>query len=143
MTLKVQWARLILFGALSVLPAKMQGQTNVGCVSATDTYAPIYRDGYGGMVSRTDQASVKTRSLFGLPTIADAQVTIVSDTTICRIASAAYDSVFSHSAAAEQPLVLKIGSAQYVVVKGLEKKGGRANVLFNQNFTVAEKKIWF
>lgn len=135
--------RVFLLSAIFALPAEVVGQGNVGCVTSTNHYAPIYRDGYGSMVSRTDQASAKNRSYLGLPNIANTQVTIASDTTICRMASAAYDSVVSFPAPSEAPLVLKIGTTQYVVVKGLDNPGGRINVLFNQTFTVAQKKIWY
>ena len=135
--------KLCLLISVVALPAASHAQGNVGCVSPTNSYAPLYRYGYGGMVSRTDQASASNRTLLGLPTIANAQVTIVSDTTTCRIASAAYDSAVSFQAPNQAPLVLKIGTAQYVVVKGLDNQGARINVLFNQTFTVAQKQIWY
>jgi hypothetical protein len=50
--------------------------------------------------------------------------------------------VFGVPAPTEAPLVLQLG-AQYIVVKGLGDQGGKANVLFNQDFTVAQKKIWY
>jgi hypothetical protein len=136
-------ASLFVAAAIVALPTASYAQGNVGCVGTTNPLAPVYRDGYGGMVSRTDQASVTNRSQLGLPNIPNAQVTIASDTTTCRIASAAYDSAVSFPAATEAPLVLKIGTTQYLVVKGVNNQGARINVLFNQNFTVAQRKIWF
>ena len=134
----------LLFGAAWFgLPTVTYAQGNVGCVATTNHSAVMYRGGYGSMVSRTDQGSVKDRASLGLPSIPDAQVTISSDTTVCRIASAAYDSAVRFPAPNEAPLVLKIGTTQYVVIKGIESHGGSFNVVFNQAFTVAQKTIWF
>lgn len=130
-----------LFGLL-IAPSVLIGQTNVGCLSATDPYAQVYRDGYGSMVSRTDAGSVAQRTRLGLPNIPGAQVTIVSDTTTCRVASAAYDAALGESAPGEPPLVLQL-SDRYVVVKRLGYPRGRGNVLFDQNFATVIKKIWY
>ena len=132
----------ILLALVFAFQGVMNAQTNIGCVSASDPYAHVYRDGYGSMVSRTDPGSIAQRTNLGLPNIADSQVTVVSDTTTCRIASAAYDAALAASAASEPPLVLLLGT-QYVVVKRLKYVRGRVNVLFNQNFTIVQKKIWY
>lgn len=143
MLTRFQLDRIALLVVFLAMPTAMRAQGNVGCVSATNPGAPIYRDGYGGMVSRTDQASATNRAVLGLPNIPNAQVTIVSDTTTCRIASVAYDSVFSVPTPNEPPLVLRLGT-QYVVIKGIDiPQHGRANVLFNQDFTIAQKTIWY
>jgi hypothetical protein len=139
---RLQVSRLILGSVLCAIPSALFAQTNIGCVSATDPHAHVYRDGYGSMVSRTDPGSVAQRTNLGLPNIPDAQVTIVSDTTKCRIASTAYDAALSASAASEPPLVLQLGT-QYVVVKRLKFPRGRVNVLFNQDFSIPQKTIWY
>ena len=122
-------------------------QTNVGCLSGANERGRIYRDGYGAKVSLTDDASARNRSTLGLPNIPNEQVTIVTDTTTCRIASAAYDSAVGSYALAEPPLVLKIGTTGYIVVKGFEAHGGRQhfrmNVFFNQDFAVVKARIWY
>jgi hypothetical protein len=141
MRIRSQLTRLFSVLAFVGLPTGLAAQGNFGCASATDRLVSIYRDSYGRMVSRTDPASVAQRARLGLPTLADNQVLIVSDTTKCRIASAAYDSVFHFPAPTERPLVLQLNT-QYVVVKGLADHGGKANVLFNQDFTVVQTKIW-
>jgi hypothetical protein len=129
------------------LPTATYAQTNVGCLSAANERGRIYRDGYGAKVSLTDEASARNRSTLGLPNIPNEQVTIVSDTTTCRIASMAYDSAVGSYALSEPPLVLKIGTEGYVVVKGFETQGGgqhfRMNVLFKQDLTVAKTRIWY
>jgi hypothetical protein len=139
----VNLTQLVVALALVALPSALCAQTNPGCASpATNSHAAAYRDGYGAMVSRTDPASVADRVRLGLPTLANNQVVIVSDTTACRIASAAYDSAFSAPAPTEAPLVLKLNT-QYVVVKGFGNPHGRPNVLFNQDFTVVQTTIWY
>lgn len=141
MRIQPQLIRLFSVLALVSLSTGLAAQGNVGCASPTNRLVPIYRDSYGSMVSRTDPASVAQRARLGLPTLADNQVLVVSDATKCRIASAAYDSVFHFPAPTDPPLVLQLNT-QYVVVKGLDNHGGKANVLFNQDFTAAQTKIW-
>jgi len=123
-------------------PSPVEAQTSSACVSATDTYAKVYRDGYAGMVSRTDAGSVTQRTKLSLPTLQPSQVLIVTDTTTCRTASNAFDSATGISAAAEAPIVLQLGT-QWIVIKRLKYRGGRVNILFDQNFSTAQKKIWF
>jgi hypothetical protein len=129
------------FACLGVaIPIALLGQ-DAGCVSPTDTRARLYRAAYGGMVSGTDPGYVAQRTNLGLPTLSASQVIVVTDTTTCRIASAAYDHELDVSAPSEAPLVLQLGT-QYVVVKRLDSDGGRISVLFNQDFTIAQKRIW-
>ena len=131
----------LLFVCLVVTVPKALLAQNVGCVKPTDTNASQYRAMYGGMVSGTDAGLVAQRANFGLPTLPASQVRIVTDTTTCRIASAAYDKVLGVSAPSEAPVVLQFG-AQYVVVKRLKFVRERINVLFNQDFTIAQTRIW-
>ena len=112
------------------------------CVSDTTQRAKDYRDGYGGMVSRTDSMSVSGRTILGLPTLAANAVTIVTDSTTCARASAAYDNALGVSAASEAPVVLKLGN-QWIVVKQLDFPGVSPNVLFNLDFSIAQKTIAF
>jgi hypothetical protein len=112
------------------------------CVSDTTEDAKQYRYGYGGMVSRTDSQSVAGRTIFGLPTLQASAVTIVTDSATCAIASAAYDTALGVSAASEAPIVLKLGN-QWIVIKKLDFPGVSPNVLFNLDFSVAQKTIAF
>jgi hypothetical protein len=135
------WHMAVLFVYLVVGVPKALLAQNVGCVSPTDADAAMYRAGYSGMVSGTDAGLVAQRANFGLPTLSASQVIIVTDTTTCRIASAAYDRELGVSAPSEAPIVLQLGS-QYVVVKTLHFVRERINILFNQDFTTAQKRIW-
>ena len=122
--------------------ATLAAQSSNACVSATSPDAQSYRAGYGGMVSRTDAESVAQRSNLSLPTLVPSQVLIVSDTTTCRTASNAFDSATGIPAADEAPIVLQMGT-QWIVIKRLKYRGARVNILFNQNFSTAQKRIWF
>jgi len=56
MPIGIHLARLGLLAILFAVPNALRAQGNVGCVSATNPRALVYRDGYGGKVSRTDPA---------------------------------------------------------------------------------------
>jgi hypothetical protein len=122
-------------------PAVLVAQSE-SCVSDTTEDAKQYRYGYGGMVSRTDSQSVAGRAILGLPTLQASAVTIVTDSTLCATASAAYDTALGVSAASEAPIVLKLGN-QWIVIKKLDFPGVSPNVLFNRDFTVAQQTIAF
>jgi len=122
-------------------PAVLVAQSG-SCVSDTTEDAKLYRDGYGGMVSRTDSQSVAGRTILGLPMLPASAVTIVTDSTTCATASAAYDTTLGVSAASEAPIVLKLGN-QWIVIKKLDFPGVSPNVLFNLDFTVAQATIAF
>jgi hypothetical protein len=122
-------------------PAVLVGQSG-SCVSDTTERAKQYRNGYGGMVSRTDSQSVAQRTAFGLQTLPASAVTLVTDSATCATASAAYDTALDLSAVSEAPIVLKLGN-QWIVIKKLDFPGVSPNVLFNLDFTVAQKTIAF
>jgi hypothetical protein len=94
------------------------------------------------MVSRTDSESVAQRVNLGLPTLQPTQVTIVTDAATCQTASAAFDNAVRVSASNEPPIVLQLGT-QWIVIKKLKYRGVRPNVLFNHDFSVAQKTIAF
>jgi hypothetical protein len=94
------------------------------------------------MVSRMDSMSVAQRVNLGLPTLQPAQVTIVTDAATCQTASAAFDSAVGVAASNEAPIVLQLGT-QWIVIKKLKYRGVRPNVLFNHDFSVAQKTIAF
>jgi hypothetical protein len=110
---------------------------------STDTaIARIYRDGYGSMVSRTDEQSVAQRVALKIPMLFPDQVVIVTDHSVCSTASAAFDKELGVSAASEAPIVLKLGT-QWAVVKHLAFRHIRPNVIFDSTFTTAVARIWY
>jgi hypothetical protein len=112
-----------------------------GC--STDTaIARIYRDGYGSMVSRTDEQSVAQRIALKIPTLLSNQVVIVTDRSVCSTASAAFDNELGISASSEAPVVLRLGT-QWAVVKHLGFRHFRPNVIFDSTFRTAVARIWY
>ncbi len=110
---------------------------------STDTaIARIYRDGYGSMVSRTDEQSVAQRAALKLPTLLPNEVVLVTDRSVCSTASAAFDKELGVSASSEAPIVLKLGT-QWAVVKHLGFRHVRPNVIFDSTFTTAVARIWY
>jgi hypothetical protein len=94
------------------------------------------------MVSRTDEQSVAQRTALKLPTLLPGQVTIVTDHSVCGIASSAFDKTLGVSAANEAPIVLQLGT-HWAVVKQLAFQHYRPNVLFDSTFTTTIARIWF
>ena len=112
-----------------------------GC--STDTArARIYRDGYASMVSRTDDQSVAQRAALKVPTLLPSQVIIVTDHSVCSIASTAFDKTLGVSAANEAPIVLQLGT-HWAVVKQLAFQHFRPNVILDSTFTTTVATIWF
>jgi len=93
------------------------------------------------MVSRSDTASARQRLNLGLPTLAANQVQIVSDTTVCRTASVAYDAAANVSYPAQPVVVLALGSTRRIVIKDVGFRGAALNLLFDQNFATLLKRI--
>jgi hypothetical protein len=122
-------------------PARPYPQETTGC-STDIAMARIYRDGYGSMVSRTDEQSVAQRVAFKIPTLLPSEVAIVTDHSVCSTASAAFDKELRVSASSEAPIVLKLG-AQWAVVKHLGFRHFRPNVIFDSTFTTALARIWY
>ena len=112
-----------------------------GCSPDTAS-ASIYRDGYASMVSRTDSQSVAQRAAFRIPMLLPSRVIIVTDHSICSIASAAFDKTLGVSAANEAPIVLHLGT-HWAVVKNLAFRHYHPNVIFDSTFTTAVARIWF
>jgi hypothetical protein len=135
-------ARMLCLVLSVTCPPVLSAQSASGCVSDTVHVAQIYRSGYASMVSRTDSESVAQRVNLGLPTLQPTQVTIVTDAATCQTASAAFDNAVRVSASNEPPIVLQLGT-QWIVIKKLKYRGVRPNVLFNHDFSVAQKTIAF
>jgi hypothetical protein len=77
---------------------------------------------------------VAMRSETGLPNLAETQVRLVGDTTVCRTASAAIDAKRLNKYPATPVIVLELGTKR-LVIKDVGLSGGRLNFLFNQDFS--------
>jgi hypothetical protein len=94
------------------------------------------------MVSRTDEQSVAQRVALKIPTLLPSQVVIVTDHSVCSLASIAFDKTLGVSAANEAAIVLQLGT-HWAVVKHLAFQHNHPNVIFDSTFTTAVARIWF
>lgn len=136
--------RLFVFAALvaSILtaPVSLVAQATGPCVDPTSRRALDLRHIVGVMVSQADSVAANERARFSLPQVAENQVTIVSDTTVCRTASTAYDAAASTTPIDKPVVVLAVGT-QRLVVKDYRFGEWLLAVLFNQDFTTVVKRF--
>ena len=82
------------------------------------------------------------RAELGLPTLSNSQVRIVADTTVCRIASQAYDATLQVPYPSEPVVVLELGNKR-VVIKDIGFRGGTMmGILFDRSFTTLLQRLW-
>lgn len=116
-------------------------QTTGACNDSSTATAKGYRNYYGAFVSATDTQVVRVRNQLGLPTLTNAQVRIVSDTTVCRTASRAYDGTLEVPYPDTPVVVLEVGTKR-VVVKDIGFKEFKLNLLLDGAFTTLLQRIW-
>ena len=131
----------IVVASWATIPSTSSAQGTGACYDPGSGRAINYKYAYGLMVSRTDTASARKRTALALPTLSPSQVQLVSDTTVCRKASAAFDSVVNVSYPTRPVIVLALGSTRRVVIKDLNFKGPRINLLFDQNFVTLVSRL--
>ena len=125
---------LFLFVAvLSVLP-RLEAQAGSPCVDPSSQRALDLKHLVGVMVSQSDTVAANERARFSLPLLAASQVTMVTDTTVCRAASNAYDGVASMEPVDKPVVVLALGT-QRLVIKDYRFGEWLLAILFNSNFT--------
>jgi hypothetical protein len=129
-----------LIGSIFTAAAPLAAQATSPCVDPTSRRALDLRHIVGVMVSQADSVAANERTRFSLPQLAENQVTIVSDTTVCRTASTAYDAAVS-TTAIDKPVVVLAFGAQRLVVKDYRFGEWLLAVLFNQNFTTIVKRF--
>lgn len=108
------------------------------CVDPASSRALDLRHLVGVLVSQSDTIAANERTRFSLPVLAENQVTIVSDTTVCRTASLAYDAAAS-AVPIDKPVVVLALGAQRLVIKDYRFGEWLLAVLFNQNYTTMVK----
>jgi len=123
-------------------PHALSAQSPGPCNDSTTARARDYRNYYGVLVSVTDTQVVRVRTELGIPTLSNSQVHIVADTTVCRIASQAYDATLEVPHPSEPVVVLELGTKR-VVIKDIGFRGGTMlNLLFDQGFTTLLQRMW-
>jgi hypothetical protein len=118
----------------------LQAQGASPCVDPTSTLATDLRHGVGVRVSQPDTISANERTRLGLPFLAENQVTIVSDTTVCRTASLAYDAAAAHRTIDKPVVVLALGTRR-LVIKDYRFGEWLLAILFDQNYTTMVMKF--
>jgi hypothetical protein len=124
----------IIIFALAVSATNTFAQTTGACADSTDATTRYYQDYYRLAVSSVESRMVAFRSQTGLPNLAETQVRLVGDTTVCRTASAAIDAKRLNKYPAAPVIVLELGTKR-IVIKDVGLSGGRLNFLFNQDFS--------
>lgn len=125
---------LLVACAMYGIPIKLSAQGGNPCVDPSSQRAQDLRHIVGVMVSQSDTIAANERTRFSLPLLAESQVTIVSDTTVCRAASTAYDAKASTTPINKPVVVLSLGS-QRLVIKDYRFGEWLLAILFNSNFT--------
>jgi hypothetical protein len=128
--------------ALAMSPIDAFAQTTGACADSTNVSTRFYRDYYRIAVSSAESNLVAFRSRTGLPALAETQVRIVGDTTVCRSASAAFDAHLLDRFPANPVIVLELGTKR-IVIKDVGLVDKRINFLFNQDFSTLLSSIMF
>ena len=128
--------------ALEFHPLVLVAQTASACADTSGIEAKSYRATYGMNVSSTDTSMVGFRARTGLPTLASNQVILVSDTTVCRAASTAFDAQLLVKHPANPVVVLQLGTKR-MVIKDVGMPGGWLNMLFDSTFATLYSRILF
>lgn len=137
---KVGFRILAFLGILLAPGAATLAQTSSPCVDASSPLAIDLRHRVGVLVSLSDTISTNQRASLSLPALADNQVTIVTDTAVCRTASLAYDSVGSTVPINKPVVVLALGT-QRLVIKEYHFGEWLLAILFNQTYTTMVKRF--
>ncbi len=78
------------------------------------------------LVTGTDSAMVNNRALYNLPAVAESKVTVVTTSSVCNQASAAYHAAVTPPrtpAISRTPVVVKVGNSRYVVTDPNQQAG--------------------
>lgn len=110
------------------------------CVDPSSRFALDLRHQVGVIVSLSDTISANERARLNLPALAENQVTIVTDSATCGIASSAYDAAASTEPINRPVLVLALGT-QRLVIKDYRFGEWTLAILFDQTYTTMVKRF--
>ena len=130
----------VMLGVMASSPAPVLAQSNGPCMDSTSSMSRFYRNSYEGIVTRTDGNGVAWRTSEGIPSLTPSQVRLVADTTICRLASTAFDARVDGADPATPVVVIELGDKR-IVIKDLGRGGRLLNLLFNADFTTFIKYL--
>jgi hypothetical protein len=140
--IRVHLIAILSMFALVSHPHRLAAQTVGACADSSGSRAKSYRDNYALSVSSTDTAMISFRSRTALPTLASTQVMLISDTTVCRAASRAFDSQMLIKHPEKPVIVLQLGTKR-MVIKDVGMTDGWLNMLFDSTFTTVFSRILF
>lgn len=126
--------------ALLASSPRLHAQSNGPCMDSTSSMSRFYKSSYEGLVTRADANGSAWRTSEGIPTLSPSQVKLVADTTICRLASAAFDARVDGANSSTPVVVIELGTKR-VVIKDLGRGGRLLNLLFNSDFTTFFKYL--
>src|SRR5207253_927558 len=121
--------------ASALTPTDTFAQSTGVCADTTNATTKYYRDYYRLAVSSTASQMVSFRNDTGLPNLTAAQVHLVADTAVCRIASTAFDAKRLNKYPVAPVIVLELGTKR-MVIKDVGLTGGRLNFLFTLDFSI-------
>lgn len=143
LALQVRSVKIAMFACVSAVMCvaePMAAQSGM-CRDTASTKSRSYKGIYASLVSKTDTASARRRSQLNLPLLQVTQVRLVADTTVCRTASDAFDTVRGVSLPTTSVIVLELGSSHRIVVKETGIPHYWQNFLFNADFSQLLKRI--
>lgn len=142
--IRSNWAigcRILSVVALLLAPrATTLAQGSGQCVDPSSTFALDLRHQVGVLVSLSDTVAANQRARLGLPALAENQVTIVTDSAACGIASSAYDNAVS-GVAIDKPVVILALGTQRLVIKDYRLGEWTLAILFDQTYTTMIKRF--
>jgi hypothetical protein len=110
---------------LSATPPGGEAQTYT-CLPDTTEKTQILRDHIVSLVTGTDSETVATRNAYQLPVVAASKVTVVTTSSVCRKAGAAYHAAVTPPGTPQVSrtlVVIKVGTMRYVVLDPNERAG--------------------
>lgn len=116
---------------LALGPATLTAQTSA-CL-AGDSVTTFVHDHLIGLVSSTDTAVIRERIAMGLPSLRAADVSMVSDSTVCAIAAGRLAAITPNDDAHPAAWVIRLGATRYVAFNLRQKVHGSAYLFVFDN----------
>jgi hypothetical protein len=132
-----------MLGALAVVAtsacASVQGRAQSMCFPDTADYSIAQRDWVVDVVTASDTAGARRRSVYNLPAVAASEVAMVTEHTACMQAAQVMAAQYNRQV---YPVVLiRIGTGRYFVYDGEPVAGLVPTLVLDQNFAVLEKLV--
>jgi len=127
------------FGAVAFLAPGAKAQT-YKCLPDTAEQSEVLRDYVVDLVTGTDSGIVTNRRLYHLPAVAKSKVTVVTTSSVCSQAGAAYHRAVTAPGTppvSRTLVVIKVGTTRYVVLDPNHRNGEfESNLVFDTHWTL-------